>query len=137
MSATHPAPKGPWTHRFLVHLFTVVLTVLIYWLLGFIVDDIGTWPGPEYSAVEQRMLDQQREPVQRDYETLMQRHNLKMAALKLATLAPLLVVAVVLFIRRRGTLYAPLIYAFGIALLVKVALVMHEYFPSRYFKYVL
>jgi len=247
MSATHPAPKGPWTHRFLVHLFTVVLTVLIYWLLGFIVDDIGTWPGPDYADIEARLLDQslvtrsgelqkeiadiqhkvqgqqarqkiladstassqttmkqlldihrlalqkdetptpeerkaladseqmflsnqkqyqvlndeiakldsrrqdrdeqlreteraldqEREPVGREYERLMQRHNLKMAALKLATLAPLLVVAVILFIRKRGSLYAPLIYAFGIALLVKVALVMHEYFPSRYFKYVL
>src|SRR5206468_11254740 len=34
-------------------------------------------------------------------------------------------------------IYAPLIYALSIALMLKVALVMHEYFPSRYFKYVL
>ena len=57
MSTTRPTPKGPWMHRFLVHLFTVVLTVLVYWLLGFIVDDIGNSPGPEYSEVEQRLLD--------------------------------------------------------------------------------
>src|SRR5262249_10329073 len=58
MPAAPTTPKGPWMHRFLVHLFTVVLTVLIYWLLGFIVDDIGTAPGPEYAKVEERLLDQ-------------------------------------------------------------------------------
>ena len=58
MPAAPTTPKGPWMHRFLVHLFTVVLAVLIYWLLGFMVDDIGTAPGPEYSKVEERMLDQ-------------------------------------------------------------------------------
>src|SRR6516225_3065623 len=57
MPTVTPTPKGPWMHRFLVHLFTVVLTVLVYWLLGFIVDDIGTAPGPQYSEVEERMLE--------------------------------------------------------------------------------
>src|SRR5262249_16701527 len=57
MPAAPTTPKGPWMHRFLVHLFTVVLTVLLYWLLGFIVDDIGTAPGPEHAKVEERLLD--------------------------------------------------------------------------------
>jgi hypothetical protein len=60
-----------------------------------------------------------------------------MAVLKLAALAPLMAVAAWLFLKKRAGLYAPLIYAFGIALLVKVAEVMHEYFPTRYFKYIL
>jgi hypothetical protein len=60
-----------------------------------------------------------------------------MACFKLAALAPLLVVAAWLFLKKRGGLYAPLIYAFGIALMAKVALVMHEYFPTVYFKYIL
>lgn len=247
MSFAQPTPKGPWMHRFLVHLFTVVLTVLVYWLLGFVVDDIGNSPGPQYSASEQRLLDQsllarsrdlktriadinrqvrdqrarqviladstassqktmnqlleiqklalqkgvtpdpeevkslaesqqlflsnqkqyqvlndeiaklngqsldleaedhdldrtldaKREPIRREWEALLRAHDLKMAVLKLAALAPLLVVAAWLFIKKRGGLYAPLIYACGIALMAKVALVMHEYFPSVYFKYVL
>lgn len=242
-----PANKGPWTHRFLIHLFTVVLAVLVFWLLGFVIDDIGSWPGPTYEEVEQRLLEpglveksknlhdqaaetertisrekerqrilrdstgnsqatmnqllefqklnlqknvtptgdeqkalaeaeqlflsnqkayqllndkiaqwnerreelaqQQREldktlearrqPIVKEFQTLSERHNLRMAALKLAALTPLLIIAVVLFLKKRSSLYAPLIYAFGIALLLKVALVMHEYFPSRYFKYVL
>lgn len=247
MSTPQPTPKGPWMHRFLVHLFTVILTVLVYWLLGFIVDDIGNTPGPQYSEVEERRLDQslvarsgdlqvktaetsrqirdqrarqeiladsttnsqktmnqlldiqrlalqknvtpapeelkslenskqlflenqkqyqvlneeiaklnnqlqdleerrrdldrtleeKREPIRREWETLLRAHDMKMAVLKLAALAPLLVVAAWLFLKKRGGLYAPLIYAFGIALLAKIALVMHEYFPTVYFKYVL
>jgi hypothetical protein len=50
--------KGPWMHRCLVWLFTVVLGVLVYWLLGFVVDDIGRLPGPDYTALEEQKLDQ-------------------------------------------------------------------------------
>lgn len=234
-------------HRFLVHLFTVILAVLVYWLLGFIVDDIGNTPGPQYTEVEERLLDQslvtrssdlqakiaettrqirdqrarqtilaestanskttmnqliefqklalqkgvtaspeevkslaesqklflanqeqyqllnekiaqlnglsqdleeervtldktlneKRVPIQREWEKLLRAHNMKMAILKLAALAPLMVAAAWLFLKKRSGLYAPLIYAFGIAVLAKVALVMHESFPSEYFKYVL
>ena len=49
--------KGPWVHRFLVRLLTVALAVLVFWLLGFVIDDIGTWPGPIYGDVEHRLLD--------------------------------------------------------------------------------
>jgi hypothetical protein len=246
MSATQNL-KGPWTHRLLVYFFTVLFGLLIYWLLGFGLRDIGTWPGPVYSEVEQRLNDpklaaeatalqkqidearraiesrQQRQTVLRDstansertmtqllelqkltlqkgltpsadearalaeserlfltnqtkyqemndqiaalhdqlgerqerqrlvqeqlatrqpaiqkeFAQFQSRHQFKLAALKLAMLLPLLALAVWLFLRRRGGVYAPLVYGFGLALLVKVGLVMHEYFPRRYFKYVL
>jgi hypothetical protein len=45
--------------------------------------------------------------------------------------------AVLLVVKWRSSSYAPLIYALGIAVLTRVALVMHQYFPTRYFKYVL
>jgi hypothetical protein len=41
----------------LVLFFSVLVGLLIYWLLGFLVKDIGTWPGPAYRDVEQRLLD--------------------------------------------------------------------------------
>lgn len=239
--------KGPWLHRFLVHLFTVLFGVLAYWLLGFVIDDIGSWPGPDYEAVETRLLDpelrsraldlrketddtqrsivdqqarqqilrdstansqttmnqllefqrlslekdvtptpeeqqaladsqqrfltnqseyqrlneaialldgqlrdlerQQREldeelavariPVNREFETLQRRHDLTVAAVKLSVLVPMLIVAVVLFLKKRESIYVPLVYAFGIAVAIKVMVVMHEYFPARYFKYIL
>lgn len=235
--------RGPWTHRFLIGLFSVVLTILAYWLLDFVVDDIGKWPGPSYQELQELRLDQklvaqsadldtqindtqrgmedvkgrqqllrdstnssqqtmnqlldiqrlsleksvtplpeeqqalalflanqteyqrlneqavglnetlrelerskreinqtiseQSEPIRKEYEGLYRRHQLKVASVKLAVLVPLLLVAVMLFIRFRGGVYSPLIYAFGIALVLKVGMVMHEYFPTEYFKYVL
>ena len=239
--------KGPWTHRVLVFLFSALFGVLIYWLLGFVVRDIGTWPGPNYQEVQSRLLDPQvvkekelldtqiqdvtrsidnrrqrqtvlrdsttnsertmnqllelqrltlqkglkpsseetealtqsqklfltnqtryqemndeiatlsqsldalherqrgvqkqmetRAPaIQQEYGELVTRHQLKLAVIKLAVLAPLALMAGWLFLRKRGSVYAPLIYGFALAVLIKVGAVMHEHFPRRYFKYVL
>ncbi len=85
----------------------------------------------------EKSLDAQRPGVREQFERLSARHQLKLAALKLAVLLPLLAVAVWLFLRKRGALYAPLIYGFGLALILKVTMVMHEHFPRRYFKYIL
>ena len=54
----------------------------------------------------------------------------------LGHLLPLLVVGAILIIKKRTSIYFPLFLAFGGATLVKVTLVMHEYFPKRYFKYI-
>jgi hypothetical protein len=242
-----PRNRGPWTHRALVWVFGVALGFLIYWLLGFVVNDIATWPGPEYGALEQEMLEpallseqhaieresakiqaqvvereskqgllrdstessqktmnqllsihrlgleknvepteaeqkalaeaeqlfldnqkkyqelnteladlhaQQttlaahrqalaekletaRKPILAEFDRLWQRHQYRLALAKLAFLLPLSAIAAWLFLRARRSIYAPLIYAFGIALALKVAVVMHDHFPSRYFKYML
>ena len=239
--------KGPWGHRLLVYFFTALFAVLIYWLLGFVMRDIGTWPGPDYADVEHRLsdpqakqeaatlgtqieeanravasrhsrqtvlrdstsnsektmnqllelqkltlqkgltpsadeakalaesqrlflanqakyqemndqiaalneqlgglqerqravqkkLDTQRPAIQAEFNHLQARHNFRVAALKLAVLLPLLALGVWLFLKKRGSLYVSLFHGFGLALVVKVALVMHEHFPTRYFKYIL
>ena len=239
--------KGPWTHRLLIYFFSILFSILIYWLLGFFMRDIGTWPGPQYQDVEtrlgnpqltqeattvqsqideikratdssqqrqkvvrdstsnsektmnqllelqrltpqqgktpapegaqalaesqrlflanqtkyqeindqiatlneqlgtledrqrnlQKQIDAQRPSLQAEFGRLQTRHNFKVAAGKLAVLLPLLGLAVWLFVKKRGSLYSPLCYGFGLALLVKVGQVMHEHFPSRYFKYIL
>lgn len=85
----------------------------------------------------QKIVETQRPAIQKQYETLHSRHQLKLAGFKLAVLIPLLAVAVWLFVKHRGALYAPLIYGFGLAVILKVTLVMHEHFPRRYFKYIL
>lgn len=238
---------GPWTHRLLIYCFTGLFAVLVYWLLGFVVTDIATWPGPDYQKIESGIIDQsltkeiaslqvqiddttraianrkqrqsvlrdsttnsektmnqllelqkltlqkgvttspeelqalsesqrlfltnqtkyqemndqiatlseqlndlenrqrelqkkvetQRPAVQEEYNRQQSRHQLKLAGLKLAVLVPLLGMAVWLFLKKRSGLYAPLIYGFGLALLVRVTLVMHEHFPRRYFKHIL
>jgi hypothetical protein len=43
----------------LVWFFSLLFGVLIYWLLGFVVHDIATWPGPTYDDTEKRMLEPQ------------------------------------------------------------------------------
>ncbi|RME96643.1 MAG: hypothetical protein D6766_00155 [Verrucomicrobia bacterium] len=231
----------------LIASFTVLFGLLIYWLLGFVMRDLGTWPGPAYEVLEKQMLDKAlvtesqqvesslaetqqtiedlrrqqqalrdsaanaertmnqllelqrlslqqgvkpteseqealakseqlflatqeqvqqiseqiarlteqqrtlegrkrdldarlqkaRKEVRAAYQDQLTRHNLKLAALKLAVLLPLVILAVWLALKRRGALYAPMIHAFGLAVLAKVLMVMHEHFPSRFFKYIL
>jgi hypothetical protein len=246
MASARRAP-GPWTHRLLVYFFTVLFAVLVHWLLGFVMRDIGSWPGPDYQEVQQGFIDpglmaelasvrsrieetnraivsrKQRQSVLRDSTSNSERtmnqllelqkltlqkgltpspeevkalaesqrlflanqvnyqemndqiaalteqldglqalerelqnrvaaqspavqaefnrqlwsRQWKVAAVKLAVLAPLLAAAGWMFLKKRGGLYAPLIYGFGLALAVRVGMVMHEHFPRRYFKYIL
>ena len=239
--------KGPWSHRLLIGILTVVMTILCIWLLGFVVDDIGNLPGPDYEEIRSQLVDpalveeqesvaeeiakvkrkiesqssrqqllrdstsnsqktmnqllefqrlslqknvtpsaeeqeamaesqrsflanqkqyqalnqtigqlkeklgqlenkersleskirEQEEPVRKRMQTLYAQHAFKTAVMKLAFLLPLLLVAVWLFLKYRGGIYAQLIYAFGIAVAWKVSWVMHQHFPSPYFHYIL
>lgn len=239
--------KGTWMHRFAIRLFTFVLAVLIFWALGFLVDDIRSIPGPDYKTIEKQHLDKnlvakrdalekqisgltrqienqtekqrvvgdssrnlqqtinqlielqklgmqksiafseteqanftsslelfldnqkkyqelsqtvsdmlgqkqglvrekeqveqeierQRQPARDEFDKLNEKHRLKLASIQLAILLPILVVAAGVIIKRRSSIYFPLFLAFGSATLIKVALVIHEYFPSKYFKYIL
>jgi len=238
---------GTWASRFLIWFFAVMLTALFYWLLGFVLSDIGNLPGPDFSAIESEIIDaavskrsqeldvqlvetrrristeksrqstlrdstdssqrtmnqlleiqrlnlqqgttpndkeraalveseqlfldnqqeyqrlnqqitqleeevrqlevqkrtveeslsQQRRPAYDEFNRQMERHNLRIAMWKLSVLLPLLVLGFALYIKYRTGPYWAVIYAYGIAVVIKVGLVMHEYFPARYFKYVL
>lgn len=50
--------RGAWGHRFLIRLFTVLFAVLVYWTLGFLVEDVESLPGPRYAEVEARYVEQ-------------------------------------------------------------------------------
>lgn len=238
--------KGTGFHRFAIRGLTVFLALLIFWVLGFLVSDIRSIPGPDYQSVEsrhvdpalvtrvadldrqiveldrqignqtekqkivgdssrslqqtinqlielwrlgiekslafsskeqenftaslnlflenqrryqelsqtvadmvgqkqelawerervQRQIEEQRRPARIEYDSLQRKHQLRLAFLQLAILLPLLAVAAVLVVKKRSSIYAPLLYAFGAATLLKVVLVVHEYFPTRYFKYI-
>jgi hypothetical protein len=239
--------RGTWWQRVLVWAFGIVLGLLIYWLLGFILGDIGRLPGPAWDEFEaariepelqeaggqladqiadinrqignverrQRLLrdstassqttlsqliqlqrismeqestlpeeqqqalvdsqrlfldnqrrdqefneslatlqerraesqeqlrlhhqrlDEARKPVYEEFEWLERRHRLRVAAIQIGVLTPLLIFGAYLFARHRNSKYAPMLYALDVALLVKTFQVMHEYFPADYFKYVL
>ncbi len=55
--ATH-LNSGSWAHRLLVYSFTTLFGLLLFFLLGFVMRDIGTWPGPAYTDIEARLGDQ-------------------------------------------------------------------------------
>ncbi len=239
--------RGTWWQRFLIWAFSGALTLLFYWLLSFILQDIGRLPGPDWTVFEaarlkpelrstaeqltndiaelnrqienqvrrrqllrdstdssqktlgqllelQRMsleqkaalpeeqqqalaesqqlfienqrkdqvlseslatfnerlaelTDTQRknnelreqvlQPLRQEFERAVRQHRLKVAAIKIGVLTPLLVLGGYLFARFRNGSYAPLIYAFDLAVLIKTFLVMHEYFPAEYFRYIL
>ena len=50
--------KGLWIHRFAIRLFTLALAVLIFWVLGFLVQDLRNVRGPDYAEIEKRHVDQ-------------------------------------------------------------------------------
>lgn len=240
------SPKGPWIQRFGVVFFTILAGILVFWLLGFVVDDIGGIKGPQENEVEKRFLDPllvarleaiekesaavttqienekarqtllrdsttssqqtmnqlldmqkqnaqnrvtpteaersalaqsetlfianqsqyqalneeiakrseqqrrleeqkaevearlagQKEKAAKELESLQERHHLRVAALQLLFLLPILLLAAWFILKHRTSLYAPLFFACGAATLVKVILVIHENFPTRYFKYI-
>ena len=82
-------------------------------------------------------IEKQRQPARDEYDDRYQAHRLKLAGMQLAILIPLLAVAGILIKKKRASIYFPLLLAFGAAALLKVTLVVHEYFPTKYFKYIL
>lgn len=84
-----------------------------------------------------RQLQTAKEPLDQQYQIAQQAHQWRLAAWKLGLLLPFVVIAGGLFFKLAGGTYAPLIYAFGAALIGRVLLVMHEHFPAIYFRYLL
>ena len=82
-------------------------------------------------------INKQRQPARNEYNALSRKHRQNLAFLQLAILLPILLAAVIVIIRKRSSIYFPLFLAFGAATLIKVFLVVHAYFPSKYFKYIL
>ena len=239
--------KGPAGHRFLVMVLNIILAILFYWLLGFVLDDIASQPGPSLQEIQDQykdknlvaqedtlnkqliklnqtisaqtqqqtllktsidgyrdtmnqLLDLQKSSMQKgvtfstdaqqnltnvtrlyldnqqkfqnlnhaitddnaqaqqlqsqintmdstlqkqsdqaykEYNAQLTRYNLEIAAIQLLVLLPLLIVAVFLFKKYRQSIYRPMIMAIGAAIILKIVFVMHDNFPSRFFKYFL
>lgn len=71
-----------------------------------------------------------------EYQTQYKKYQLKVAAMKLAFLVPVFVAAAFLFLKYRAGAYGTMVWAVFLACFVKIAMVVHEYFPSEYFKYI-
>jgi len=238
--------RGPWIHRALILCFAGVLTVLLVWLLGFVLSDVGKFPGPDYAQFEakyvaadtkdrldalhkertslekqindqreiqailrtstqssqetmnqlvslhklnlekgvkptdveqqalaeseaqflenqkrfqvaneaiarlseeqreterqiatlEETLEEKRKPAREEYNKAREVHSLKVAAVKLAIVVPLLFVAAWLLLAKRSSAYAPLVYAAFGAAFWTTGRVLYENFPREYFKYI-
>lgn len=82
-------------------------------------------------------IEKQRRPARDEFETLSKKHRLKLAFFQLVILLPILGAIGVAILKMRSSIYFPLFLAVGAATVVKIVLVVHQYFPTRYFKYVL
>ena len=70
------------------------------------------------------------------YQVLYRKYQFKVAVLKLCFLVPVFVAVSFLFLKFRTSPYWALVWAVFLAAFVKVAFVVHEYFPTQYFKYI-
>ncbi|MCC9643884.1 hypothetical protein LOC71_16480 [Rhodopirellula sp. JC740] len=84
-----------------------------------------------------KAVERASRPIRYEYDSLLQRHQWRLAAYKLAVLIPLLLIFAWLFVRHAGGAYSMLVYAFGGAVVIRVLLVMHDHFPAIYFRYIL
>lgn len=83
----------------------------------------------------QRRLTEAEHTAQAAYQREYDRWQWRVAVVKIGLLLPLIALAAWLFRSYRNSMYAPLVYAFGIAVGGKTMVVVHTYFPSAYFKY--
>ena len=83
-----------------------------------------------------RQIEDQRTKGQEEYNQLYMRHRLKTAAYQLLVVIPIFLIASWLFISYRTGFYGPLIWATFWAVFIKLAFIVHDYFPREYFKYI-
>lgn len=83
-----------------------------------------------------KKLEGQRIEGRREYNRLMIKHRWKIAALKLAVMIPIFLISAWFFTKKRSGTFSPIVYAAFIAVFLRISLVVHEYFPRKYFKYI-
>ncbi len=71
-----------------------------------------------------------------EFNNLLQAHRWKMAGLKLLVILPLLAGSTWLLIKKRKSDFSPLIFSFLIATFFETGTVMHQYFPAKFFRYI-
>lgn len=54
-----PRSKGSRWYRFSIYALSALLALLLFWLLGFVVRDIGNIEGPDYEVIENQFVDEE------------------------------------------------------------------------------
>lgn len=84
-----------------------------------------------------KQIDQQQADIQKQFSEKLHRHSILTAIVKIALLLPLVLVCTVLLVRKRKSIYRMIYFSAAISIYIKTAMVIHDSFPSRYFKYIL
>ena len=84
----------------------------------------------------QEEMDAKRKPLNEEYERQSKRHLFLLATVKLSFLVPLLLLVTWWLIKKRSSVYAPIIYPCFVAVFWRIGVVIHQYFPSEIFKYI-
>ena len=84
----------------------------------------------------QKQITRQEEPARDAYDKLLRAHQFKVASLKLAFIVPLFAIAAWMFFRYRQSAYRSILIAALAATFWKIGVVMFDYFPRDFFKYI-
>jgi predicted RNA-binding Zn-ribbon protein involved in translation (DUF1610 family) len=84
----------------------------------------------------QKQIAKQEEPAREEFDKLSRAHQFKVASLKLAFIVPLFAISAWLFFRYRRSAYRSILVAALVATFWKVGVVMFDYFPRDFFKYI-
>jgi len=84
-----------------------------------------------------RRIKSQKKSVQERYAAIYRKHQIRETMVRMAFLIPLALVCTFLIVKKRGSIYRLIYTSAAVAVYIKVAMVIHERFPSRYFKYIL
>ncbi|HUT25892.1 MAG TPA: hypothetical protein VM492_16275, partial [Sumerlaeia bacterium] len=87
-------------------------------------------------AALDKEINDKRQEAGKEIRRLSERRDLIGAGLKFLVLLPALVAAGWLFLKKRSGPFAPLVYATGFAVLWRLVWIIHEHFPTRYYKYI-
>jgi hypothetical protein len=83
-----------------------------------------------------KQLEEQRRPAREAFQRAQRRHSIAVASLKLALIVPLFLLSGWLVQRLRRSPYRPIFAAALVATVWQIAVVMHQHFPSEFFKYI-
>ena len=82
-------------------------------------------------------IGKQRGPADKAYYNEMRRYSLIVASIQIAILTVILLISAFLIRRYQNSKYKPILLALFVAAFVKTVFVLHKYFPTAYFKYIL
>lgn len=88
-------------------------------------------------AALKRRIEEKQAAVRALYHEALNRQRIKTTILRMAVLVPLAILCTVILIKKRKSFYRLIWGSTALAVYIKTAVVIHERFPSRYFKYIL